>query len=241
MLYESFGEGFEDRTVDSIRHTRLIVPTVNWTKGTPHVFRTTHLPEAVADRDVPVTDLLVAATAAPTYFPHKNIKEQAFADGGLWASDPSLLAYAEAMRIRNECVRGDCDPKFAVEDISLLSIGTGVSQYSLAPPGGDAGVMYWVRHVADVMGTAQVQGIHQPLRFSMGNNYTHLNFKMKERWPLDGVGNIPKLFALGKQRAEEEFEMLNGCFFGHQRSQFLPYETVNGKAEIPAAYNSENT
>jgi len=44
-LYESFGEGFGERTIGSIQHTRLIVPTVNLTKGTPHVFRTAHLPE----------------------------------------------------------------------------------------------------------------------------------------------------------------------------------------------------
>ena len=211
------------------------------TRGVPHVFRTQHLPESVPDQDVSITDLLVAATAAPTYFPHKSIKEQAFADGGLWASDPSLLAYAEAMRIRNECVRGDCDPKFDVEDVSLLSIGTGISQYSLKPPGGDAGIMYWVKHVAEVMGSAQGQGIHQPLRFIMGNNYTDLNFKMTEKWALDGTGNISKLFDLGRKRAEEEFEMLNGCFFGHQRQQFEPYELVNGEAEIPTPYNSENT
>ena len=92
-----------------------------------------HLPESVQDQDVTISDLLVAATAAPTYFPHKNIKQQAFADGGLWASDPSLLAYAEAMRIRNECVRGDCDPKFAVEDVSLLSIGTCLLYTSPSP------------------------------------------------------------------------------------------------------------
>ena len=240
-MYESFGEGFEDRTISSIKHTRLIVPTVNLTKGTPHVFRTSHLPEGVNDQDIRISDLLVAATAAPTYFPHKDIKQEAFADGGLWASDPSLLAYAEAMRVRKECDRGNCDPKFAVEDIALLSIGTGVSQYSLEPPDGDAGIMYWVKHVADVMGSAQVQGIHQPLRFIMGNNYTHLNFKMTEKWALDGTGNIPKLFALGKLRAEEEFDLLNGCYFGHQRKQFQPYEAVNGKAEISGPYNAENT
>jgi len=218
------------------------VPTVNLTRGTPHVFRTAHLPEAFDDQDVKVCDLLVAATAAPTYFPHKEIKGQAFADGGLWAADPSMLAYAEAMRIRNECRRGDCDPAFAPDEIHVLSIGTGISQYSLAPPDGDAGIGYWVRHVADVMGSAQTQGIHQPLRFILGNNYTHLNFKMEERWPLDGVENIPALFALGKKRAAEEFAMIKGCFFGHQRTQFEPYEFTNGKpVDIPVEYSPQNT
>ena len=91
------------------------------------------------------------------------------------------------------------------------------------------------------MGSAQVQGIHQPLRFIMGNNYTHLNFQMTEKWALDGTDNIPKLFDLGRKRAEEEFEMLNGCFLGHQRQQFEPYELVNGEAKIPTPHNSENT
>ena len=217
------------------------MPTVNLTRGAPHVFRSAHLPEAVDDQDVSICDLLVAATAAPTYFPHKEIKEQAFADGGLWASDPSMFAYAEAMRIRSECRRGNCDPKFAPEAIHLLSIGTGISQFSLAPPGGDAGIMYWVQHVADVMGTAQTQGIHQPLKFIMGNNYTHLNFKMEEPWKLDGVDNIPALFALGKKRAAEEFPMIEGCFFQHQRTQFEPYFAGSEETEIPQQYTASNT
>lgn len=205
------------------------------------MFRTAHLPEAVEDQDVAVCDLLVAATAAPTYFPHKEIKEQAFADGGLWATDPSLLAFAEAMRIRNECDRSDCDPMFAAEDVHLLSIGTGISQYSLKPPGGDAGVMYWVRHVADVMGSAQIQGIHQPMKFILGDNYTHLNFKMEEKWPLDGVGNIPKLFELGAGKADEEFEMLNERFFGHERKQFQPYDSPQQTSPVPRSFNAEDT
>ncbi len=217
------------------------MPTVNLSNGTPHVFRTAHLPEGVEDQDVRVCDLLVAATAAPTYFPHKEIKQQAFADGGLWATDPSLLAYAEAMRIRDECDRGDCDPKFATDDVHLLSIGTGIYQYSLEPPGGDAGVMYWVQHVADVMGAAQIQGIHQPMQFILGDNYTHLNFKMEEKWPLDGVSNIPKLFELGQRKAEDEFDMLNDRFFSHKRSQFKPYESRETGSSPPRTYSTEDT
>ena len=187
------------------------------------MFRTAHLPEAIDDQDVKICDLLVAATAAPTYFPHKEIKDEAFADGGLWATDPSMLAFAEAMRISKECRRGHCNELFNAEDIHILSIGTGISQYSLCPPGGDAGVMFWIQHVADVMGFAQIQGIHQPLQFILGNNYTHLNFKMEEAWPLDEVSNIPLLFEQGKQKADEELERLSGCFFDHQRVQFEPY------------------
>ncbi len=218
-----------------------MVPTVNLTRGTPHVFRTAHLPEACNDQNVLVCDLLVAATAAPTYFPHKMIKDQAFADGGLWATDPSLLAFAEAMKIRNECDRENCDPKFAVDDVHLLSIGTGISQYSLTPPGGDAGIMYWVRHVADVMGSSQIQGIHQPLQFILDDRYTHLNFSMKEPWPLDGVNNIPQLFKTGKEKAAEEFDMLEARFLEHERTQFTPFLPSEGTHPQKYNYNTENT
>ena len=92
------------------------------------------------------------------------------------------------------------------------------------------------------MGSAQTQGIHQPLRFILGHNYTHLNFKMEEPWMLDGIENIPKLFELGKQRAEEEFPMISGGFFSHQRKPFEPYEYAdNGKTEIPLEYSAGNT
>ena len=196
---------------------------MNLSKGAPHVFRTAHLPEGIGDQSVKVSDLLVAATAAPTYFPHKQIQDQAFADGGLWATDPSMLAFAESMRIRNECRRGNCDPQFDVSDVHLLSLGTGIAQFSLKPPGGDAGMIYWAQHVADVMGSSQIQGIHQPLQFILGKNYTHLNFKMTEKWGLDETANIPKLFSLGEKKANEEFEMINCKFFQHSREQFQAY------------------
>lgn len=241
-LGHSFDEGFGQDTIESIRFTRLIVPTVNLTKGMPHVFRSAHLPEAVADQDVRICDLLLAATAAPTYFPHKQIKDQSFADGALWATDPSMLAFAEAMRIRGECHRGDCDPTYDTSDIHLLSIGTGISQYSWTPPGADAGMMYWARHIADVMGISQIQGIHQPLHFILGDNYTHLNFTMDELWPLDGVANIPKLFDAGSAKAGEEFEGIKQCFLNHQRTQFRPFTPEDVKPEgYPSQFEVQDT
>lgn len=222
-LYRSFDEGFKNATLSDVDFTRLIIPTVNLTKGAPHIFRSAHVVEGVPDQDVLISDMLVAATAAPTYFPHKTIKGEAFADGGLWAADPSMFAIAEAMRIRRDCRRESCDPHFDIDDVQLLSVGTGQANYSLTPPGSDAGMIYWAQHVADVMGTAQVQGVHQPLKFWLGDRYAHVNFQMDKKWPLDGVENIPQLFAVGKRRANEEFDRIDEHFFSHQRQQFQPY------------------
>lgn len=227
QLEASFVEGFGDRTIGSIDFTRLIVPTVNLSRGTTHVFRTPHLPKGVHDQQVKVKDLLVAATAAPTYFPHKVLDDgNSYADGGLWAANPAILAFCEAMRIRQLCHRTECDPSYDVTDIHLLSIGTGTVHYSLTPPGADAGALYWVRHVADVMGASQVQGVHLPLTFLLGERYRHVNFDMQEQWPLDAAENLDELFAAGVESADKEFDSISDYFFGHTRSRFRPYTSI---------------
>lgn len=158
-LQAAFDIGFGDKTLKDVEFTRLIIPSVNLTRGEPHVFRSRHLPKGVHDQDVKISDVVIAATAAPTYFPHKQIGGHDYIDGGVWANDPSLLALAETVRIKNlEADRKGEEHKerhIHMEDIHLLSIGTGQSSFSLAPPGADAGLLFWAPNVADVMGTAR--------------------------------------------------------------------------------------
>ena len=182
------------------------MPSVNLTKGRPHVFRSTHLPKAVHDKNIKIAEAIIATTAAPTYFPHRQIGENAYVDGGVWAADPSMLAVAEAIRIQQFAKQLDPDAPIVTNDIHLLSVGTGRSEFSLSPPGSDAGLLFWASRIAEVMGAAQSQGVHLPLKFFLGDRYRHVNFKMTEKWGLDEVDNIPKLFEVGEQRAAETFD-----------------------------------
>ena len=224
-LEKSFEEGFGDNTLGDIKCTRLIMPSVNLTKGEPHVFRSTHLPTAIHDKDIKIADAIIATTAAPTYFPHRQIGDHAYVDGGIWATDPSMLAVAEAIRIQQFTKQLDPTAPIVTNNIHLLSVGTGRSEFSLSPPGEDAGLLFWASRVADVMGTAQSQGVHLPLKFFLGDRYRHINFKMTQKWGLDQVENIPKLFAMGELRAEQTFDIVNEEFFQHAASCFVPYSS----------------
>ena len=155
----------------------------------------------------------------------------------MWANDPSLLGFAEAIRIQyfdqhhNE--RDADNPlNYEIDGIHVLSIGTGKAQSSLAPPGPDAGLLYWAPRVADVMGTAQTQGVHLPLKFLLGEKYMHVNFKMEELWPLDATEFIPELFKIGYQRAEENFEKVNERFFDHKRTLFTPFTSADEEIKL---------
>ena len=224
-LEKSFSEGFGDATLGEIECTRLIMPSFNLTKGAPHVFRSRHLPKAIHDKDIKIADALIATTAAPTYFPYKQIGDNSFIDGGVWAADPSLLAVAEAIRVQQ--FQNSLDPNLPIltNEIHLLSVGTGRSEFSMSSQQVDPGLLFWAGRIADVMSTAQSQGVLLPLKFLLGERYRHINFRMTKKWGLDEVENIPELFKVGERRAAETFDTVKEEFFHHEAGCFVPFDS----------------
>ena len=64
VLYEAFDLGFGQSTLADVNRTRLIIPTMNLTKGRPHVFRSAHLAEALPDQDISISDCLLYTSDA---------------------------------------------------------------------------------------------------------------------------------------------------------------------------------
>ncbi|MEM9703337.1 MAG: patatin-like phospholipase family protein, partial [Planctomycetota bacterium] len=228
----AFESAFGELTLGDLCASRLIVPSVNLSKGRIHIFRTGHLPEGRGcQADLKIVDLLVAATAAPTYFPHKVIGEEAFCDGGVWANNPTVLAVAEAVALTggqpsledaDNDARTDFEKAVDVSGIEVLSIGTGRATYSLSPPGADAGSLYWARHIADVMGNSMQQGTELPAEFFLGDRLTGVNFDIPDPgWTLDAYDKIEQLFEMGEAVAEEVGDAVIEQFFGPRETAAL--------------------
>jgi len=62
-------------------------------------------------------------------------------DGGLWANNPAIVGYVEAMKISTVCRRPNLDPLFGPEDIYMLSVGTGEPRYYAKPGPTDDGLL----------------------------------------------------------------------------------------------------
>ena len=214
-LADSMTEAFGDKTLADATSCRLIIPAVNLTDGETSVFRTPHLPIASPEYGWRIADVIVAATAAPTYFPHKTMPDgKNYADGGLWANDPGIVVLSEASRILAAQAQTGRASGADLDDVYLLSIGTGQAMYSLAPPGGDAGLLFWASHAAEVMTVSQVQGTQLPLGITLGERYKHVDFDLPDKtWTLDNTGVTGPLFKLGRARGMELFDEIADPLF----------------------------
>lgn len=73
----------------------LVIPAVNETSGVPVVFRSCD----PAHWELRLIDVVLASAAAPLYFPLHRISGERYADGGLIANAPGLIASVDLTRL----------------------------------------------------------------------------------------------------------------------------------------------
>jgi patatin-like phospholipase/acyl hydrolase len=124
-------------------------------------------------RDFLVQHVARATSAAPTYFEAANIPSvagvhHALVDGGVFANNPAMCAYAEARGM----TLGDME-KPTSKDMFMLSIGTGTvkKEYTYAKAK-DFGMMEWVQPVIDIMMSGNSETVSYQLEklFDAGGN-----------------------------------------------------------------------
>lgn len=153
--------------IGDLKHP-VIVPAVNLTKGGPQLFKTPHHADFSQDLKLHVTDVALATAAAPTYFPVAEIGNSLFADGGLYANSPDLLAVHEA-----EIFFGR-----SAADIHLLSIGTTTSQFSFSHANGrQLGAFAWMseQRLVNVIVAAQQHSVDFMMKHRLGERYLRID------------------------------------------------------------------
>lgn len=109
----------------------LCIPTYNYTQGGYEVFKFDHVEGGLRRHNqVPMVDVALATSAAPTFFPLAQVKEEhdaQFVDGGVWANNPALVGLTEAMWhfVGKGKAYGN------VELLSISSLNCGVGQPAL--------------------------------------------------------------------------------------------------------------
>jgi uncharacterized protein len=116
----------------------LLVPAYNMGEPGPYFFKSRKAREE--GEDFPLSVVARATSAAPTYFEPFRLDDQALVDGGVFATNPAMCAFAEVMRFQ------------PTADIILLSLGTGqrTRQRTFADVK-DWGLIEWARPILDVV------------------------------------------------------------------------------------------
>lgn len=158
--------GTDTKMMDLKRAT--VIPAVNLTKGGPKVFKTGHHERFVLDWRLSAVDVALATSAAPTYFPIHRIGNELFADGGLFANSPDLIAIHEAEHFLG----------IDVAEINVLSIGTTTTSFAWSGSANtQKGILQWV---AGEQLTSAIIGSQQAItddmtRHRLGNRYVRID------------------------------------------------------------------
>ena len=148
---KAFQKVFAGRTMhDSAK--RLLIPAYDLDKGRVHIFKTRHHTRLVNDWTVPMWEVAMATTAAPTYFPMYRLADARIrlADGGVWANNPVALAVAEARSMLD----------VPLDHVRVLSLGTTSTVANNPARLNSGGGLQWLRGntLVDVLLRGQSSG-----------------------------------------------------------------------------------
>jgi patatin-like phospholipase/acyl hydrolase len=156
-----------DTRIGDLKHP-CVIPTVCLTKGGPQIFKTDHHPDFSRDYRIKAVDVAMATSAAPAYFPIAEIADGLYADGGLYANSPDLIALHEAEHFFG----------ISTADVRLLSIGTTTSKFSFAHASGTQfGMLQWAmgQRLAQATISSQQQIVDHVVRHRLGDRYVRLD------------------------------------------------------------------
>ena len=175
-------------TLADARHA-LVIPELNLTTGKQQVLKTKHVAEWARDSRYSAKDVALATSAAPIYFPIAELDNQLFADGGLFANAPDLVALHEANKFFERP-----DPT-----VCMLSIGTLSGTYAVPTSAKrERGVLDWLRPIQfpliQTILAAQQQFSTQIVEHRLGDAYVRIDGQ-----PADAVMNAVGLDKAGPQ------------------------------------------
>lgn len=182
--------------------TDVLITSYDMSSSTPWFFKSAFARKNRAPADDPLLKHAVLATAAaPTFFPPVTIEGHCLIDGGVFASNPALCAYAEVKKMYP-----------SEKDILIVSLGTGVENNNRTCRQIDRwGIMSWAVPITGIMLNSSSATVDYQLRALAGTqNYTRFQVKLKNDAGMDDASekNIRKLESIARSSIAQESDIL---------------------------------
>jgi hypothetical protein len=172
-----------------ISKTKLLIPSTDVSNGSVHVFKSAYSPDFVRDSNVLLSDAVLASCSAPSFFDPSIVNVYMLADGGLWANNPALVAYTEAVSKLN------INPA----QVKVFSIGTGIAKHCYNPNKIKSKwglVNGWKKEkLIDMIFNLQSSNVDNTLKLLLGDKYYRINFEGFGNLSLDDLSIMPSLLS----------------------------------------------
>ena len=143
------------------------------------------------DKDMAIAKVALYTASAPTYFPSAD----GFIDGGVFANNPSMIALSQAISQKNRA-----NERAAVDEVVLLSVGTGESLKYIRGRKVDWGYAQWAKPLIEILmdGVAGISDYQ--CRQILQDRYHRLQvvFDENETIGLDAVDKLPRMDQIGR-------------------------------------------
>jgi patatin-like phospholipase/acyl hydrolase len=198
----------------------LVIPSYNVGENTVYLFKTPHHERLRRDWRVPLWQIAMATTAAPTYFPAYSLPDEhvRLVDGGVWANNPSMVGVVEAVSMFGQ----------PLERIRLLSLGTTVATAHRPRKLDRGGLIQWVRspNVAQVLMAGQGLGAFTQTEHLLGRgNAYRLSPPAPESLGKLDTAESRDLLAAAAHHSRDFSPTFAEEFASHQRGQYTPLRT----------------
>lgn len=198
---------------------RLVIPSQNLDTGEVHLYKTSHHKNLREDYKIKMSEIALATSAAPSYFPiFKSSNGLYLVDGGIYANNPIAIAAAEAVGVLN----------WPPSEINILSIGCtneaidikAVKKYTL-------GKGYWATNSLKLIMRGQSSAA-----IGMATHLTNYGViridetVAKGKFSLDSVSEIENLKGLGLEKGRIEFQNIKNKFLDEAVEEFIPVHKI---------------
>ena len=208
-LQAQLNDIFGSKTMSDSK-TNLMLFATDIANGVPHVFKSPYSSKFTRDKNVKLSDAILASTSAPIYFsPYKLDDKYLLADGGLWCNNPSICAVSEANNYFNK----------THAEVELLSIGT-IESKSYFPLKKTNhffskhfwGLLGWKTKIIDITLNLQSKVSHNNTDFLGLSNYLRINSKEGYQVPMDDATMLDDFISLADKEYTYQREKIMDFF-----------------------------
>jgi patatin-like phospholipase/acyl hydrolase len=218
-LIQALQKYFGDKTFGA-SSKRLVIPSYNLGEDDVYIFRTAHHVRLRRDYKVPAWKVAQATSAAPTYFPaSRNVDQLRLIDGGVWANNPTMVAYIEAVGTLG----------ISSDEIRILNIGTCDEINARSSWLDQGGFFQWRKSGVDVVLRGQSASAAKHVRFLIGDDNL---FRIDPPVPagflsLDAFRRSSDLIGKAAHHSRVHMPQIERLFLHHQAPVFTPIYKEN--------------